>query len=92
MAKRSMADYNRAFGGTKAGWMETKVEPALVPDAADRPGRSVSKSGQPEGHPLTSQVCSENDARLVATDLIAASVMAAAFRAESGFSRRPLDP
>jgi hypothetical protein len=31
-------------------------------------------------------------ANLVATDLIAASVMEAAFRAESGFSRRPSNP
>src|SRR5580704_16315632 len=38
------------------------------------------------------QVYSENGPRLVATDRIAASVMAAAFRAESGFSRRPLNP
>ena len=44
MANRSMADYNSAFGGTKAGWMEMKVEPALAPDAADRPGWSVNKS------------------------------------------------
>ena len=38
------------------------------------------------------QVYSENGPRLVATDLIAASVMAAAFRAESGFSKRRLNP
>jgi hypothetical protein len=42
--------------------------------------------------PSRPRVYSENGPGLVATDLIAASVMAAAFRAESGFSRRPLDP
>jgi hypothetical protein len=37
------------------------------------------------------QVYSGTGPRWVATDLIAASVMAAAFRAESGFIRRPLN-
>ena len=41
--------------------------------------------------PFTSRMCSENTPRLVATDLSAASVMAAAFRAESGCSRRLFD-
>ena len=47
---------------------------------------------RPEVRRLTSHVDSANGPRLVATDLIAASVMTAAFRAEAGFSRRPLDP
>jgi hypothetical protein len=47
---------------------------------------------RPEVQPLTSRMPSENGPRLVATDLIAASVMAAALRAESGVSRRPLNP
>jgi hypothetical protein len=70
--------------------------------AAKRDGAAVAIEGRgslrrlhellPEVHPSRPQAYSENGPRLVATDLIAASVMAAAFRAESGFSRRPLDP
>jgi hypothetical protein len=56
-----------------------------------RPWRVHPQSARaaPEVHPLTS---GEHAPRLRATELIAASVMAAAFRAESGCSRRLFDP
>jgi hypothetical protein len=80
-------------------WLRCKCLPSLCPTETPGPHGGwvpdqhygAGKSYCPRFIP-SHQVYSENGPRLAATDPIAASVMAAAFRAESGFSRRPLDP